>query len=767
MARLFETPISTSNLYAPDFNELCRVFGLAFDRGGELITGRLVEQLEQRLCDYHAAQYCVAFSTGFWALVAAVRLKSLPAQTEVIIPSLTYRRLADVVYWAGKIPRFVDVEPNTLAICPAAVERALSPETALILAVHPIVGCCDVPRLLDISQRADVPIVFDAVESVHETLHSRRIGSFGVGEVFSFHASKLINGLEGGYVCTNDEGFRNRLLNFRNPGGQSRTRTDSLLGLNSVLNDGHAAFALVGLQEISRNIEHNREIYQTYLREISSVAGINLKRFDECENTAFKNIVAEVTAEYPLNRDELVTRLNSVGILARAHYSPALHRKTYEYRVHKDALPVTDWAANRLVNLPCGQRVSSLDVVTTCRFLRDLTTPATSFQLPQVETPNPEKPATQLGHRQLTQQNYEDVFSQIYRHGYFTNHGPLAQHFESLLESYLNIEHVVSVGNDALALLIALAGLEIDGEVILPAWCSETPLEIGAWLGLRTILVDVEIRSQQPSIGNLQAALTRQTSAVILVETWGNRCDPDTVKFVCERGLKLIVVAFDSFGISAQQRLVADHPDVVTVFSFGPEKILSTWQGGAIAVSDGRLAEKFRNIRSSYGVREPMRVRATCNGRFSEFQAGVGIKSLALVQPLRDYLQQLSQIYSELLTTCPGIQIFSFPFNDFPAGQHYPIIVTDLFPLTRNQLGERLRRMLKDDCPNLVVEWRPPRRFGGWEQLTAGDVPSTVSFPVSRELNWRILELPFGRKVSESLARQIATIINSLADEHH
>ena len=767
MARLFETPISTSNLYAPDFDELCRVFGRAFDSGGELTAGRLVEQLEQRLCDYHAAQYCVAFSTGFWALVAAVRLKSLPAQAEVIIPSLTYRRLADVVYWAGKTPRFVDVEPETLAICPVAVERALSPETALILAVHPIVGCCDVTRLLAISQRAGVPVVFDAVESVHETLHSRRIGSFGVGEVFSLHASKLINGLEGGYVCTDDEGFRNGLLNFRNPSGSSGPRTDLSLGLNCVLNDGHAAFALVGLQEISRNIEHNREIYQTYLRELASVTGINLKRFDEHENNAFKNIVAEVTAEYPLNRDELVTRLNSAGILVRAHYSPALHRKTYEYPVQNDDLPVTDWAANRLVNLPCGQRVSPIDVVKTCRFLRELTTPATSFQLPQVETPHHEKPATQRGYWQLTQQNYEDVFSQIYRHGYFTNHGPLAQQFESLLESYLDIEHVVSVGNDALALLIALAGLEIAGEVVLPAWCAEVPLEIGAWLGLKTIVCDVEIRSQQPSIGNLQAALTRQTSAVVLVETWGNRCDPDTIKFVCDRGLKLIVVAFDSFGISAQQRLVTDHPEVVTVFSFGPEKILSTLQGGAIAVSDGRLAEKFRNIRSSYGVREPMRVRATCNGRFSEFQAGVGIKSLVLVEPVRDYLQQLSQTYSELLVTCPGIQIFSFPFNDFPAGPHYPILVTNLFPLTRDQLWERLRQMLADNCPVPGIEWRPPRRFGGWEQSTDGEITSTPSFPISCELHRQILGLPCGRQVRESLARQIAAIIKSLAVEHH
>ena len=377
MSDVFEPPISTSNLYAPDFNRVCEFIDLAADDDGSVIAGSLVKLLERKLGEYHGARYCVTFSTGFWALVAAVRIRSLPRKTQVIIPSLTYRRLADVVHWSGKIPKFVDVEPHQLAMCPDAVESAISDSTSLILAVHPIVNCCDVQRLLSISDQHGVPIVFDAVESVHESFGGKRIGSFHVGEVFSLHASKLINGMEGGYVCTGDEDFANRLIEFRSGGllrgNRSAGRHDlHRLGLNGVLNDGHAALALAGLEEVAKNVQHNKAIYQRYLSELRTVRGIDVVRFCEDQPTSYKNVVAAVTDDFPIGRDELVRLLNARGILARAYYTPALHVKTHDYPVETTPMQVTTQVAERFINLPCGQRVSPEDVVGVCRCLHTI-----------------------------------------------------------------------------------------------------------------------------------------------------------------------------------------------------------------------------------------------------------------------------------------------------------------------------------------------------------------------------------------------------------
>ncbi|GAA3574277.1 DegT/DnrJ/EryC1/StrS family aminotransferase [Marinobacter xestospongiae] len=354
--------LSTSNLYEPQEERIHGYLDQWMNEGGHSCPGVLVSLLEQRLCEYHQSKYCVVLSTGFWALVACLRLKASEGR-EVIIPSLTYRRLADVVFWAGKVPRFVDVDVETLAISPDAVDRAINEQTAAILAVHPVVNCCNVSALLSLAEDRKVPIVFDAVESVHETWRGKRVGSFGVGEVFSLHASKLINGLEGGYVCLNDPELMRRLCDFR-----SRKNTTSSIAtpgewLPSEMPDMHAAFALAGLDEIQLNVAHNQYIYQLYQEKLKNVKGLRLLMFDELEQTSFKNIVVEVAAESPRTRDELVELLNQKGILARRYYSPPLHCKSYEFPVLcPEKLVNTDRVSDRFMNLPCGYRVSEVGV---------------------------------------------------------------------------------------------------------------------------------------------------------------------------------------------------------------------------------------------------------------------------------------------------------------------------------------------------------------------------------------------------------------------
>ena len=372
MQRIFDPPISTSNLYSPDVDRLCEVFRQAVDDQGRFVSGTSVQALEQRLCQYHRSDHCVAFATGFWALVAVIKLKCIADKPKVIIPSFTYRRLADVVYWAGKVPVMVDVDATTLAICPDAVRTALIDQTGtnqigLILAVHPIVNCCDVAQLIDLANETGIPIAFDAVESVHETIQGRRIGSFGVGEVFSFHASKLINGVEGGYVCTNDIALRDGLIQYRS--GNCDGKGSHANGIAAVMPDGHAVYALAGLDEIEANVDHNRSVFGHYRSGLNDVPGIRLLNFDESEQTSYKNIVAEVTEGFPLSRDKLVDLMNQEGMLARAHYFPALHTKRYCYQVESKSMPVTEHTMTRLINLPCGQRVSSRQVHMICDFL--------------------------------------------------------------------------------------------------------------------------------------------------------------------------------------------------------------------------------------------------------------------------------------------------------------------------------------------------------------------------------------------------------------
>ncbi len=159
--------------------------------------------LEARLAPiFIRSRHCVSFCGGFWGLVLAMKGLALQGRTEVVMPSLTYRRLADIVAWAGLTPHFCEVDPVRLCITAETARPCINNHTALILGVHPIVNCCDAEGLEALSAETGIPLLFDSVESSYETFNGRRVGTFGRAECFSMQSSKLLNAFEGGYVTT-------------------------------------------------------------------------------------------------------------------------------------------------------------------------------------------------------------------------------------------------------------------------------------------------------------------------------------------------------------------------------------------------------------------------------------------------------------------------------------------------------------------------------------------------------------------------------------
>lgn len=379
-AALFDRPRSTSNLVRPDIERFLDYSRVLYQSGQYTNNGPLVRELERRLAEFHQTRFCVSFCNGFWALVLAIRCIALPGRSQVIMPSLTYRRLGDVIAWAGLVPRYCDVDPATLAISPVTAEPHIGPDAALILGVHPIVNTCDAPGLEQLAARHSVPVLFDAVESVYETVGGKKVGGFGSAECFSLHASKLINGFEGGYVTTNDADIAARLSAMR---GFGFVRQDTVvdIGTNAKMNEVHAAMALASLDDLEAQVLRNCARYRVYQDTLRPVSGIRLLAFDEAERCSFKNIVVELTDEWPLTRDSTVKLLNAEGVLARAYYSPPLHRKATAYEAISSLLPETERLSSRFMLLPCGHMVEHEDMRMIAGLLRFIREHASAIRL--------------------------------------------------------------------------------------------------------------------------------------------------------------------------------------------------------------------------------------------------------------------------------------------------------------------------------------------------------------------------------------------------
>ncbi|TWU05753.1 DegT/DnrJ/EryC1/StrS family aminotransferase [Stieleria varia] len=345
-------------------------------------------------------------------------------------------------------------------------------------------------------------------------------------------------------------------------------------------------------------------------------------------------------------------------------------------------------------------------------------------------------------------QDCRRVLEQIYENRYFTNHGPLAQRLESRLEELLGVGNVIAVGNESLALLIALAGFQVSGDVVVPAFCGQAAVETCAWLKLPVRQCDVDPLTHQPSLDSLRRVIDKQVAAVCLVETWGNRCDPAILQWLGEQGIAVVIQALDSFASRSEEGHVCQSPHVVTVFGLGPERIVSSLQGGLIATSDDALGEVFRNIRSSYGTRQKVDVIATCNGRFSEFQAGVGLRSLSRLLDTLVRNQAVAEIYQAKLGDVKGLSLYGFPGTVAPNHQCCPVIVSGDFSVTRNEL---VRRLTERGFPVHVVK------------------PSCGTFPLTDRLQRELMLLPVARdsyensEQSQRIATQVADAIIELA----
>lgn len=361
-SRFFAEPKSTSSLGQPNFGRFLRYSEQFFNRQHYTNNGFLVKQLEERLAEFHGTRFCVAFCSGFWGLVLTMASLALKGKSEVVMPSLTYRRMADIAAWARLKPNFCEVDSGTLAMSRQTVNDCINSETALIMAVHPIVNCCDIEGIVSLGKERGIPVLFDSVESVYETVSAGKVGIFGDAECFSMHASKLLNGFEGGYVTTNSVELARRLTSLRTYGFEGQDNCVIPGGLNAKLNEIHAAMALANLDELEQLVIDNCRRYRSYQAGLVNLPGIRLLEFNETTKTSFKNVVVELLDDWPLMRDETVAVLNAENVLARAYYSPPLHQKKMGYSYVPATLEVTDYLAQRFMLLPCGDFVACEDI---------------------------------------------------------------------------------------------------------------------------------------------------------------------------------------------------------------------------------------------------------------------------------------------------------------------------------------------------------------------------------------------------------------------
>lgn len=365
---LFQEIRSTSNLIQPNPENFFLYMKESFSAKQLTNNGPIVKKLENRLAKIHQTKFCVAVCSGFWAIALCMKYLAIKDKKEVIMPSLTYRRMADIAAWVGLTPHFCEVDPITLGMRGDLVEKSINQNTALIMGVHPIVNLCDIDGLEKVAKANNIPLLFDSVEAAYASHNAKMLGSFGKAECFSFHASKFLNGFEGGYITTNDENLADAVGIMRGFGFSSKDNI-KYFGINAKLNEMHAAMALACLDEIEEQISHNYKIYSTYKNGLEKIDGIDLVKYSESEKRTYKNILVHLNKNWKLSREDTIRIMHKENMLVRPYYFPPLHKKISTYPTICEDLKLTEQLSQQYLLLPCGSFTNSEDAVQMLDFI--------------------------------------------------------------------------------------------------------------------------------------------------------------------------------------------------------------------------------------------------------------------------------------------------------------------------------------------------------------------------------------------------------------
>jgi len=366
-SKCFNVVKTTMNLPAPEFKDFEKKLLSYDDNKSDPIV-----DLEAALCKFHNVSYVIAFSSCFTAMALTLKALALPARNEVIIPALTYRRMSDIILWAGLIPCFCDNAPDTLGVDAFNIKKMINNNTAVILAPHPIVKLSDIEQIIELGNDKGIPVMFDSVEATGGEHKGISIGSFGMAESFSLHPSKLINACEGGYITTNNEKLYSTLMVMRG-GGKTDYNGEIKHGHSSCMNRYHSIMGLSSLDIVNDTINDNYEHYRVYQENLRIIPGVRLVEYEENEKRNYKSILVEITEEFCITRDELHDILNFENIYARKYYYPAQHttqkNKSPNCIEHYD---VAEYIQGRYLLLPFGYSTSKDDIRIICQLISDI-----------------------------------------------------------------------------------------------------------------------------------------------------------------------------------------------------------------------------------------------------------------------------------------------------------------------------------------------------------------------------------------------------------
>ena len=272
-----------------------------------------------------------------------------------------------------------------------------------------------------------------------------------------------------------------------------------------------------------------------------------------------------------------------------------------------------------------------------------------------------------------------------------TNNGPFHQELESALCDFLGVSHISLFANATIALLAAVRALGLTGEVITTPYSFVATSHALLWNGVVPVFVDIDPLTLNMDPARIEAAITPQTTGILPVHVYGHPCDVDAIEAIAQKhGLKVIYDAAHAFGVRCHCGSVLQHGDL-SVLSFHATKVFNTFEGGAVVSPDAQTKRHIDQLKNFGFENEITVTEVGINGKMSEFNAALGLLQLRYFEEGVQRRKAIDAAYREGLNGLPGLRCMPGTAEEYANYAYFPILVGPEFPLTRDELYQRLK----------------------------------------------------------------------------
>ena len=329
--------------------------------------GKYISLFETKFAEYVEIEHATSVCNGTAALLLALQTLEITAGDEVIVPTLVYVAVPNMVLYSGATPVFVDSLPGTWQMDPEDIRKKITSRTKAVIAVHNYGHPCEIDTIKEICDSHGLFLVEDCAEALGSKFKDSHVGLWGDISTYSFFGNKTITTGEGGMIISHSKELIEKAFHLKNQGVTSLTYWHDILATNYRMTNIAAAIGLAQLERIGGILERKSEIAGIYRDAFRN----SLYEFhSETENVTHSFWMNSILTGKQQDRDSLRTYLAEHGIETRPLFYPAHSLPFYEPYRNGDFRIAEDLSARGL-NLPSYPALTDEDVKWIARKVLD------------------------------------------------------------------------------------------------------------------------------------------------------------------------------------------------------------------------------------------------------------------------------------------------------------------------------------------------------------------------------------------------------------